>query len=34
VQGIKCNIAFIQRVLASEAFRAGQVHTGLAQEIP
>jgi acetyl-CoA carboxylase biotin carboxylase subunit len=33
VQGIKTNIAFIQRVLASDAFRAGQVHTGLAQEI-
>ncbi len=34
VQGIKCNIAFIQRVLASDAFRAGLVHTGLAQELP
>ena len=33
VQGLKCNIAFIQRVLASAAFRAGQVHTGLAQEL-
>jgi acetyl-CoA carboxylase biotin carboxylase subunit len=33
VQGLKCNIAFIQRVLASDAFRAGQVHTGLAQEV-
>ncbi len=33
VQGIKTNIAFIQRVLGSEAFRAGAVHTGLATEL-
>ena len=33
VQGIKTNIAFIQRVLASDAFRAGDVHTGLATEL-
>ncbi len=33
VAGIKTNIPFLHRVLASEAFRAGQVHTGLAQEV-
>ncbi len=33
VAGIKTNLPFVQRVLASEAFRAGDVHTGLAQEL-
>ena len=33
VVGIKTNIPFLHRVLASDAFRAGQVHTGLAQEV-
>ncbi len=33
VAGIRTNIPFLHRVLASEAFRAGQVHTGLAQEL-
>ena len=34
VVGIKTNIAFIQRVLASDAFRGGAVHTGLATDLP
>ena len=33
VRGVKCNIPFVRAVLASEAFRAGDVHTGLAAEV-
>ena len=33
VAGIKTNIPFLHRVLASEAFARGDVHTGLAQEL-
>ncbi len=30
VEGVKCNIPFVQRMLADPAFRAGDVHTGMA----
>jgi acetyl-CoA carboxylase biotin carboxylase subunit len=33
IEGIRTNLPFLHRVLASEAFRAGAVHTGLAQEL-
>ena len=33
VQGVKTNIPFVQRILASEDFRAGRVHTGQAAEV-
>jgi len=33
IQGVKHNIPFIRRVLNSEAFRSGRVHTGLGAEI-
>ncbi|MBO9354958.1 biotin carboxylase [Bordetella petrii] len=33
IVGVKHNIPFIQRVLASEAFQAGNVHTGLAAQV-
>ncbi|MES2186349.1 MAG: biotin carboxylase N-terminal domain-containing protein [Pseudomonadota bacterium] len=33
VRGVKNNIPFVRSVLASEAFRAGRVHTGLAAEV-
>ncbi len=33
IEGVKTNIAFAQRVLKSEAFAAGEVHTGLGAEI-
>lgn len=32
VAGLKTNLPFLLRVLASDPFRAGEVHTGLAQE--
>jgi acetyl-CoA carboxylase biotin carboxylase subunit len=33
VDGVKTNLAFVQKVLRSEAFRRGQVHTGVAAEV-
>lgn len=33
IEGVKHNIPFIQRVLQSDAFRSGAVHTGLAAEV-
>jgi acetyl-CoA carboxylase biotin carboxylase subunit len=33
VRGVKTNIPFVRAVLASESFRAGAVHTGLAAEV-
>jgi acetyl-CoA carboxylase biotin carboxylase subunit len=33
IEGLKHNIPFIQKVIASEAFRQGHVHTGLGAEL-
>jgi acetyl-CoA carboxylase biotin carboxylase subunit len=33
IEGVKTNIPFVQRMLADPAFRAGDVHTGLAAQI-
>ncbi|TCT08589.1 acetyl-CoA carboxylase biotin carboxylase subunit [Paralcaligenes ureilyticus] len=33
IEGIKHNIPFVQRVLRSEQFRSGHVHTGLGMEV-
>jgi acetyl-CoA carboxylase biotin carboxylase subunit len=33
VDGVKTNIPFVQKVLRSEAFRAGRVHTGLGGDV-
>jgi acetyl-CoA carboxylase biotin carboxylase subunit len=33
VRGVKTNIPFMRQMLASEAFRSGQVHTGLTAEV-
>ena len=33
IEGVRHNIPFIQRVLQSDAFRSGDVHTGLAAEV-
>jgi acetyl-CoA carboxylase biotin carboxylase subunit len=33
IEGVKHNIPFIQRVLQSDAFRSGDVHTGLAAQV-
>jgi len=30
VDGVRTNIAFVQRMLADAGFRAGDVHTGMA----
>ncbi|MNH40923.1 Acetyl-/propionyl-coenzyme A carboxylase alpha chain [compost metagenome] len=33
IEGVKHNIPFIQRVLQSDAFQSGDVHTGLAAQV-
>jgi acetyl/propionyl-CoA carboxylase alpha subunit len=32
VEGVKTNLAFLERVVASEPFRRGQVHTQLVEQ--
>src|SRR5690606_17598810 len=33
IEGVKHNLPFVRKVLDSEAFRAGRVHTGLAAQV-